>query len=339
VLWIAVASVAGCAGGAEPGDSVLDTAVATAPVTRQDLTVDDELAGWLGHRDPVPLVAGRDGVLTWMPEEGAVVQPGQAVAEIDGAATRLLVGDRPAWRRMAVGEQDGPDIAQLNANLAALGYAERDALPDERFDWRTRQAVHRWQDTLGLKRTGAVELGDVVFLPSEVRIGSHEVLPGAWVGTGQALATATGTQQVVTVGLDPGRRASLPVGAPVVVVLPDRTSLDGTVSSVGRTVTGSGAPDGEPTVEVEVELGGGALAPVVDFDTAPVVVEVERVLAEDVLVVPVGALLALADRGYAVERVTAGATELVAVEPGRFADGLVEVTGDIAEGDDVVVPS
>ena len=32
-------------------------------------------------------------------------------------------------------------------------------------------------------------------------------------------------------------------------------------------------------------------------------------------------------------------TELVAVEVGAFADGWVEVTGDLAEGDDVVVPA
>jgi hypothetical protein len=40
-----------------------------------------------------------------------------------------------------------------------------------------------------------------------------------------------------------------------------------------------------------------------------------------------------------VERKTAGGVELVPVEPGQFSDGLVEVTGDIAEGDEVVVPS
>ena len=38
-------------------------------------------------------------------------------------------------------------------------------------------------------------------------------------------------------------------------------------------------------------------------------------------------------------RVTTGGTELVAVELGAFADGWVQVTGDVAEGDDVVVPA
>ena len=61
--------------------------------------------------------------------------------------------------------------------------------------------------------------------------------------------------------------------------------------------------------------------------------------ATDVLAVPVDALLALAEGGYAVELVTgAGRSDLVAVELGAFADGWVEVTGDIAEGDEVEVP-
>ena len=62
--------------------------------------------------------------------------------------------------------------------------------------------------------------------------------------------------------------------------------------------------------------------------------------ATGVLAVPVDALLALAEGGYAVER--GGRRrhrELVAVEIGAFADGWVEVTGDLAEGDDVVVPA
>ena len=55
------------------------------------------------------------------------------------------------------------------------------------------------------------------------------------------------------------------------------------------------------------------------------------------LAVPVRALLALAEGGYAVERVTATGTELVPVELGAFADGYVQVTGTVAAGDTVVV--
>jgi peptidoglycan hydrolase-like protein with peptidoglycan-binding domain len=345
VLWVAAALVAGCAGAtaAEPGDDPSEVAVATTTVTRQDLVARDEEDGALGYAGAVPLVAGRDGILTWMPRAGTVVRRGDVVAEIDGAPTRLLLGDRPAWRRLAVGYPDGPDIRQLNDNLAALGYAERDDLPNDRFDWRTRHAVSRWQDDLDLRQTGALELGDVMFLPHGVRIGTVEAQRGTGVSAGQTLANATRRKRVVTVDLDAARRGSLSEDSPVVVVLPDRTRVDATVRTVGRIVSAPAGPDAKPTVKVQIELAGGsrgqASRAVKALDAAPVVVIVERVLAEDVLTVPVGALLALAGGGYVVERVTAGGTEQVAVEPGQFADGLVEVIGDIAEGDQVVVPS
>jgi multidrug efflux pump subunit AcrA (membrane-fusion protein) len=71
-----------------------------------------------------------------------------------------------------------------------------------------------------------------------------------------------------------------------------------------------------------------------------VTVRVTTSAATGVVAVPVDALLALAEGGYAVERVAGdGTTTLVGVEVGAFADGWVEVTGDIAEGDTVEVPA
>ena len=337
-LWVAAALIAGCAAPAatEPRDDPSDAALATTTVRRQDLVARDDLDGTLGYRGGVPLVAGRDGVLTWMPDAGTVVRRGDVVAEIDGVATRLFLGDRPAWRRLAVGCPDGPDIRQLNDNLAALGYAERDDLPDDRFDWRTRHAVYRWQDDLGLRQTGAVELGDVMFLPYGVRIGTVEARRGTRVSAGQTLAAATRRRQVVTVNLDAAHRGSVTRDSPVIVALPDRTRVDATVRSIGRVVSAPAGPDDKPTVKVEIELADGAAG---RLEAAPVVVIVERVIAENVVTVPVGALLAVAGGGYVVERVTAGGIERVAVEPGQFAGGLVEVTGDITAGDEVVVPS
>jgi hypothetical protein len=76
------------------------------------------------------------------------------------------------------------------------------------------------------------------------------------------------------------------------------------------------------------------------LDQAPVEVQIVTVQAEDALAVPVESLLALAEGGYALER-SDGA--LLGVEVGAFADGYVEVVpvdgADLAEGDEVVVPS
>ena len=56
--------------------------------------------------------------------------------------------------------------------------------------------------------------------------------------------------------------------------------------------------------------------------------------------VPVSALVALAEGGYAVEVQQAdGTTVLAAVEPGFYADGLVEITDtQVQPGMVVIVP-
>ena len=55
---------------------------------------------------------------------------------------------------------------------------------------------------------------------------------------------------------------------------------------------------------------------------------------------PVNALVALLEGGYAVERVADGTSTLVGVELGIFQDGWVEVRADgLDEGDAVAVPS
>jgi multidrug efflux pump subunit AcrA (membrane-fusion protein) len=61
---------------------------------------------------------------------------------------------------------------------------------------------------------------------------------------------------------------------------------------------------------------------------------------DNVLAVPVGALIALQEGGYAVQVVANGRAKLVAVRTGMFADGQVEVSGDgLAAGQRVVTVS
>ena len=77
------------------------------------------------------------------------------------------------------------------------------------------------------------------------------------------------------------------------------------------------------------------------FDEAPVDVSLAKETAKNVLSVPVDALLALAEGGYAVEVVNAdGSTRLVRVEPSMYADSLVEIkSSGLKEGTKVVVPA
>ncbi|HEX2577561.1 MAG TPA: hypothetical protein VHK88_14510, partial [Aquihabitans sp.] len=76
------------------------------------------------------------------------------------------------------------------------------------------------------------------------------------------------------------------------------------------------------------------------IDRSPVTVRVTGEERRGALTVPVTALLALAEGGYAVEAPGAGGPRLVPVETGMFAGPFVEVTGaDVAEGMRVVVPT
>ena len=85
-------------------------------------------------------------------------------------------------------------------------------------------------------------------------------------------------------------------------------------------------------------------------ETGQVTIAVDATLASDVMIVPVGALLALAEGGFAVEVVQGGdaattnpvqtrlaQTRLVGVELGEILDGQAEITGDVAVGDTVLV--
>jgi hypothetical protein len=109
------------------------------------------------------------------------------------------------------------------------------------------------------------------------------------------------------------------------------------VAEVGRIVIAAGSgPDAPRVVEVLVTLDDPTVAG--EVDESPVDVDVLSDAATGVLAVPVNALLALAEGGYALEVRADGSTRLVGVEIGSFADGLVEVSGDVAEGDVVVVP-
>ena len=58
-----------------------------------------------------------------MPSAGEIVRRGGQLFSIDGEPVLLLYGSAVATRAFAVGMSPGADVAALNANLDALGYA------------------------------------------------------------------------------------------------------------------------------------------------------------------------------------------------------------------------
>jgi Putative peptidoglycan binding domain len=316
-----------------------------AAVTRRTLSERTSLDGTLGYAGSYEVVNQARGVVTWLPAAGRIVRRGQVLYRVDGRPVVLLYGASPVYRALAAGDSasdvQGADVRQLNANLVALGYTKRyglDADSDE-FGWRTRYAVKRMQDALGVDDTGEVALGSVVFLPGALRV--TKVLATLGAPAGGTVLSASGTARQVVVELETTQQGRLKAGAAVTLGLPDGRTTPGKVTSVGRVASTPASDQDRP--KIKVLITPTRPADTGSLDQAPVSVGVVTREVPNALVVPVEALLALASGGYAVEVVSSsGQHKLVGVTLGLFDDeaGVVEVTETtLSAGQRVVVPS
>ena len=97
---------------------------------------------------------------------GQTISNGEQLAEIDGEPLFALVGRVPAWRDITPGES-GPDVAELQKALAALGYYQDGDTPGF-FGTATQDAVSAYYEHLGYTppAAGGVPMTDVIFMPS-----------------------------------------------------------------------------------------------------------------------------------------------------------------------------
>jgi peptidoglycan hydrolase-like protein with peptidoglycan-binding domain len=280
---------------------------------------------------------------TMLPSPGHVVRRGRPLYAIDEQPTLLLYGSTPAWRAFRAGMSNGADVAELNANLRALGYG---ALSEDAFTPATSAAIAALQQAHDLSPTGTLALGEVVFEPGALRVTRVRPTVGTPVQPGPVL-NATSTRHNVSVQIDAAQQSEVKVGDRVTITLPDNSTTPGVVTSVGKVATapppGQDATGGSntPTIDVEIRLLHASAAG--HLDEAPIAVSITEHSVRDTLAVPVTALVALAGGGYAVEEVEAdGARRLLPVTPGLFDDsaGLVQVSGNgLAVGRRVVVPA
>jgi hypothetical protein len=346
-------------------DNAYPTSVAT--VTRRSLASQTQVNATLGYAGSYSVIGQASGTVTWLPGVGQVVSQGQVLYRVDGNPVVLLYGSTPAWRTLSAG-LSGVDVAELNADLVALGYATSSQLSpsSDYFGSATTTALEKLQAVLGVTENGTLTLGEAVFLPTAVRVTTISAAFGGAAQAGQTVLQATSTARQVTIALDVNLQSDLKVGDQVSITLPDGSTTPGVVSSVGTVATtssssssggsastgsgsgssgngsGSGGGSGSsPTVTVEVTPTEPAATG--SLDQAPVEVSITTTTVSDALVVPVDALLALSSGGYAVEVVNSDGTHrLVDVTAGVFdtADSLVQVTGsDLAAGQHVVVPA
>jgi hypothetical protein len=297
----------------------------------------------LAQAEASATVYGESSTYTDLPAVGQIVSRGQTLLGVGGQPVVLLYGSVEAWRAFIPGMSPGRDVAELNANLHALGY---EAPPGDQFTSATAEAIDAFRAAHGMQQTGRLLLGSVAFEPGPVRVTSVTPTLGATVQPGPVLGI-TSTRRQVTIALDAAQQSDVKVGDPVTITLPDNSTTPGRVSYVGTVATvpsGNGDNGNGPTTPtIEVDVTPADAAATGRLDQAPVNVSITTGSVQNALVVPVNALLALASGGYAVEKVGPGGVhQLVAVQLGLFddADGMVQVSGSgLAAGQRVVVPS
>jgi peptidoglycan hydrolase-like protein with peptidoglycan-binding domain len=322
-------------GGHDAAPPARDTGLppATATVTRTTLTQTEDVNGTLGYGTPTPVIGAGQGTITWLPAPGTVVDRGQPVYRRDDLPVPLFLGGLPLYRELRPG-LTGADIHEVEENLAALGYTG--ITVDSGYTAATASAVRRWQRDLGLPQTGVLDPAAVVVAPAAVRVASVAAHAGEPVG-GQLL-DYTGITRVVRIALPVAQQTLVRPGVTATITLPDASSVQGTVATVGS-VAVAGQEQGDPaTIDVTVSVADQAALGA--LDEAPVTVKLVSATAKDVLAVPVAALTVLADGRYGVQVVTGTTSHVVPVELGMFAEGRVRVSGSgIAAGMRVGVPS
>ncbi len=190
------------------------------------------------------------------------------------------------------------------------------------------------------------------FSPTNAYASETSLIVGSYVNeVGSAVALNSPLYNISSIGIevvfqvDATDQETVSLGDRVEIELPTDERVPTVISFIDQVVTQTQAGE---FIEVTLEV----LNPeeIEAYDQAPVKVFVTTEISADVLYVPVNALLALAEGGYALEvyegEVETGTfngesgvdTNYIAVEIGVFTDGFVEVKGNISEGQVVVVP-
>jgi hypothetical protein len=361
---VAVTTAALASGGRSATASGPTNGIATAPVIRTTLASRQQVSGTLERAGSYTLVSQQPaGTLTELASPGSVIGRGQPLYRLDGQPVRLLYGRQAAWRTLALGDTDGADVRQLKRNLVVLGFTAHGALTvDDHFDWATAVAIEEWQHALGVPETGFLPLGSVAFLPGAVDVTAQRAVPGSPAQPGTPVLDLSSTDLVVSVPLDPSLRQLVHVGDRVQIRLPEGQTTAGRVSQIGAETTGPSAqatPAGASAGSSGQSAGdssaqGSSGAPVTvpvtvsldrprdarGLDQVPVEVGITDTVHRNVLAVPINALLALANSGYAVAVVDHGTRTLIGVTPGIFDGDQVEVSSSrLQPGMRVEVPS
>ena len=114
----------------------------TISIQKGDLAKKEEYNGTLRQTDKKILNSPTNGVVTFLPKEGSIVNFGEVLFIIDNKPVILLQGNTPFYRTLDLNSDPGVDIKQVEEALVYLGYADSTFVPDEVFDEQTSKMLN-----------------------------------------------------------------------------------------------------------------------------------------------------------------------------------------------------
>jgi hypothetical protein len=264
---------------------------------------------------------------------GSAVRPGEPILEVAGRPVFVFHGTYPAYRDLAPGES-GPDVAQLQANLQALGYPTGSDSSGV-FGAGTSAAVAAFYQNIGYSAPPAggspkghramVPLSEFMFVPS---FPASVASLGAKVG-----GTASGSLVTLSMGrpgikgqLNPADARLVRPGIAVTITDPvTGRARKGRVVSISTRTKTKGSISGGIYLSMKVHPDHPLPPSMVGQNLSLTISAAHS--SGPVLTVPEAAVFASADGGTYVSKVTgAHSQEKIAVRVGITGGGLVQVT-------------
>jgi peptidoglycan hydrolase-like protein with peptidoglycan-binding domain len=248
---------------------------------------------------PIPVGSNQAAgtVTTVRVAPGDEVKQGSVLYTVNLRPVVIAEGAVPSFRAMANGVR-GADVKQLQAMLKARGLYG--GAVDGGFGYLTGQAVRAWQKSLGVEADGAVQPGDIVFVPSlptRVALDAEVIKRGAMVSGGEPVVKGLPPEPAFTVPVTDTQAALMPNGTRVEIA-------NGELTWEGYVVDQKSDPQAGTTVILAGKDGASICGE--ECGTIPVtgqtlllskIVTVETVSG---LVVPSAALLSSADGAVSV---------------------------------------
>ncbi len=263
--------------------------------------------------------------ITDLPSRGETILFGEVLYETDSTPVILAPGEVAAWRTMTLGTT-GEDVAQLQRFLIAAAFADSTLVDDGVWGADTTTAVQDWQEATGQTISPSVELGDIWFASTPVRITEVATSVGIVVGDGDPLFTYTSTNRAVEASV-----TELPDGLldaeELSARLPDGTTSPATLRSV------RGTDEGFDLI-LDVDLSSADISDVNGLEVTTSWVTSELV---DALTLPPEAIRRMEDGRYVVDVLDGEETRTVVVEVLGQAGRIVAVSG-VTEAELIVIP-